>query len=294
MLIVAMIIAIAFCFSIGVAAETNDAYLVGEPISYDQPIDVTVIIESRKDSTTSQYISEILDVTLGRAGVNGQTFTVRDAMYTISANSMAGLKMYNANGAEITSNATYIYSMSQNGVTYAPALPSASYTLDGWMFRVNDKLPLDSWGDGADAPVGTGIADTPVADGDVIHFYWDYPYQESQTSWYSTNYIAPTATYDDDHTVTVDLQYSWNYFDNNFVWVLSGFNLYTNYTVLTANILDANKNLVDSKVITPNDTTINVTLTAGQTYYVQIMPTFKTVGNYQLLDSTMGFAKINT
>lgn len=295
-----MALSMVFAFSAGAFAY-DGYYVVGDPVEYSNPIDVKVVIESREDPTTSNEISEVLNVELGQTGLSGQTFTVQDAMYEISSTPAYGITMYGISGITpyvMTSTTDYIYSMAQGGVTYAPALPMPGYELDGWMFRLNGQIPLLS---ATPDLLGAAIDDTPIADGDVIHFYWDYPYQETQNTYYSANFVYPEVSYASG-TMTVQLQDSYNWFDNSFDWHITSFaNLAQNNKTIT--IYDENGTQVGVTHSTNANgyASFSQTLSSG-TYYVKVNTTaFKGVDGYdenwddvtyQILDYTMGYAKL--
>lgn len=305
-----MALSMVFAFSAGAFAY-DGYYVVGDPVEYNNPIDVKVVIESREDPATNNEISEVLNVQLGQTNVPDQTFTVQDAMYKISSTPAYGITMYGISGTTpyvMTSTTNYIYSMAQGGVTYAPSLPFAdpSYSIDGWMFRLNGQIPLLSLTGSAPngtGPTGAAINNTPIADGDVIHFYWDYPYQETQTTYYSANFVYPAVSYNNG-TMTVQLQDSYNWFANDNTWTITPFaNLAQNNIGVT--IYDAAGNVVANGTGSTGSTGSvaiqNLNLTSGATYYVKVNTTdFKGVAGYdenwddvtyQILDYTMGYAK---
>lgn len=295
------IVALAMVFGFSEGAFAADGYyVVGSPTQYNHPIDVKVVIESRQDPTTDDQISEVLNVQLGETGVSGQTFTVQDAALEISDNAMAGIKMYDYSYDYISADDDYIFGMEQGDNVYFPGLPMSGYALDGWMFRVNGQIPLLSLTGSAPngtSPTGASITQTPIADGDVIHFYWDYPFQITSSTYYSAHFVNPAASYSAG-TLTVQLQDSYNWFANNYYWTITPFaNLALSGKTVT--VYDAAGNQIGAPGTTNSTGIVTISglsLTSGTTYYIKTSTTsFKMVygydEDYNILDKTMGYAK---
>ena len=165
--------------------------------------------------------------------------------------------------------------------------------MDGWMFRVNGKLPISTLNGGASVaygPKGTDISDTPIYDGDVIHFYWDYPYNETQTSYYSTHYITADSTYNNG-VLDIQLKESYSWFANSGYWNITDFANYSPAAQLTATINSDGAGTISG-----------ITLTSGVKYYIKVNSTaFKDVEGmsadyedvtWRILNTTMVYEKI--
>lgn len=294
-------------------AVSGDGYYVVTGTTTTGPINVKVVIESRQFSEDdASVISEILDVNVSTMSESGKGFTVRDAMLAVQNDASNGITLYNGTGGLFTSEDTYIRSMEQNGKNYEPALPfydsnpQYSYALDGWTFRVNGRYPLSTT-DGSPTtpgPVGTSIEETPISEGDVIHFYWDYPYNKTSSELYSAKFITPDASYANG-TLNVNIKASDAYFDNSMYWHINSFSTYTGATSAAVTLYNANGTQVAGATGTI-DTNGSCSITGLNlnpgTYYVKTATTsYKGADGYdedyeevtlQILKTTMGYEKI--
>ncbi len=309
----AIVLALVMVFAMtatAFAVTGNGYYIVGDPTT-SGPINVKVVFESRqKSESDASYISDIIDVQVTSKSNDANGFTVRDAILAVN-NSSAGITCLNSNGSTLSATDTYIKSISktENGTTinYDPVLPidDPSYELDGWMFRVNGKLPISTLNGGSSVaygPKGTDISNTPICDGDIIHFYWDYPYNETQTTYYSTRFISADAEYSDGK-VNIQLEESYNWFANSGYWNITSFAEYSPATQLTATVYDAQGNMVGTGTIdTDGEGTVSgITLTEGAAYYVKVnSTTFKDVEGisadwdtvtWRILNTTMAYER---
>lgn len=302
---IVMILTMVFTMSsVAFATSGSGSYVVGSAVKYNHPINVKVVIESKQYSTSdSSSIEEVLDVTLGEEGVPEQTFTVRDAIYKISSTSSYGITACDSHGNAITPSATMVYSMKKDNKIYAPGLPSAGTSaLDGWMFRVNGKLPLISEDGSSGGPLGSTISETPIEDGDIIHFYWDYPYTRLVVSTYSVDYLTVNPTYDStNQSLSLQLLSAKNWFDLSFKWHINDFSNYSNSSSGTydVTVYDEAGTVVKTGTISKSGSgTINdCDLESGQTYYIKVdSVSYKTVGTgsnkSNILNTTMAYEKI--
>lgn len=305
LIVAAAVVMVLGMSSVSFAATGNGYYIVGDPTSTSSPITVKVIIESKQYSETdTTSISETLNVPVSTASSPGDGYTVRDAVLAITENqSTYGIKAYDSNGNQIDSSDTYIYSFEKNGKVYEPALPMSGYELDGWTFRVNGKLPLSSTnGDPySGGPLGTEIHKTPISNGDIIHFYWDYPYNESASTYYSADYVTADMSYANS-SLSIQLKKSFSYFDNNYYWHISDFENLSGGNTGTYNVTvyDETGNFVKAGTISKSGfgTISNCNLQSGKTYYVRVDTTdYRSVDSYdditwKILKSTMAYEKI--
>lgn len=251
--------------------------IVGSPTTYTNPITVKVVVQSRERSVSNQdSINTAASVSVS-PNSDGNV-SVRDAMLAFNALSSNSVKAYNSSGNILSANDGYIYSFKKGTVDYAPQFTSnhgdGNILCDGWMFRVNGKIPVSSV-DSTYGPYGTTIVDTYLKDGDVLFFYTDYPWKENGQLM-SSYYIDADISYTNG-TVAVQLVESYNWYADkaqNYFWTISPF---ANKTSIKANtqvkIIDVNGNSVGN--ITVGKTTgygsKAITLTAGQTYYFYTM-----------------------
>lgn len=311
----AIVLALVMVFAMtatAFAASGNGYYLVGDATT-GGPINVKVVIESRQFSEDdASVISEVLDVNVSTMSEASKGFTVRDAMLAVQNDESNGITLYNGTGGLFTNTDKYIRSMKQNNKNYEPALPfydpnpQYSYALDGWTFRVNGKYPLSTTDGSPDipGPVGTSVDETPISNGDVIHFYWDYPYNKTSSELYSAKFITPDASYADG-TLNVSLKASDAYFDNSMYWHINSFSPYTDAINAIVTLYNADGTQVSGVSGSINENGLcqinGLNLSSG-TYYVKTATTaYKGADGYdenseeitlQILKSTMGYEKI--
>lgn len=301
--IFAVVMALTMVFAMSAsafAASGNGYYVVGSTTSTANPINVKVVIDSKQEdgSATGTATSEVYDVTVSTASDASKGYTVRDAMLALGADTSNDIEIYDSEFDLIDSADTYIYAIANGYTVYMPSLPMSGYELDGWMFRVNGKLPLESYG--TSGPWGATIATTPIAEGDVIHFYWDYPYNETSSSYYSANFLTAETTYGNG-TLSIQLKKSFDYFDNSYYWHISDFENFSNGTTGTYNVKVYNANSTATPVATgtiskSGSGSISCNLTPG-TYYVKVdSADYRLVESYDdtevyILKDTMAFEK---
>ena len=312
----AIVLALVMVFAMtatAFAATGNGYYLIGgnggvaKNMSTD-PVTVKVVFESRQYSENdTSHISDVINVQVTSKSDSNEGFTVRDAVLAVN-NSSAGITCLDKDGAALSATDKYIKSISKDGKIYDPVLPidDPDYELDGWMFRVNGKLPISTLNGGASVaygPKGTDISDTPIYDGDVIHFYWDYPYNETQTSYYSTHYITADSTYNNG-ALNIQLKESYSWFANSGYWNITDFSDYSPAGQLTATVYDVQGGVIGTGIINSNGagTISGIALTSGAKYYIKVNSTsFKDVEGmgadyedvtWRILNTTMVYEKI--
>lgn len=280
LMICSAIMVMAMAVSVFAKADQEPAYyVVDQPVAYSSPISIKLVIDTKKvGDMSSTAVSQVYDVTIN-ADMDGVTgVTVRDAIlaWIAQGNNVAVFD----HGGNFGTNSTVVSSMSIGNNTYAPNLPLVSAALDGFSFRINGKFPLLTTDSAAHAhgPEGAYVHQTPIADGDVIHFYWNYPYNKTPNTYYSANYVSATPAYNSDtHTLSVQLVMSYDYEYNDGFWHIIPFHCTScvpagtyNYTIWEKGVSTA----VSSGTITTNNGGVGaitgLTLSANKTYYLQI------------------------
>lgn len=278
--VLAVMLALVMAFSMSAVAfaVTGTGYYLLSDVgtqAYTAPINVKVVLDSKQmdGMSTNGAVSQVYNVTLGSVGMSETVFTVRDAMLQLCASNTDIICYADSDFNLLAGNNDYIYAISVGNMLYMPSLPAAGMALDGWYFRINDKIPLESL---TGAPItngikGADIESATVKNGDVIHFYWNYPFQNTATTLYSAKYLGANTTYSNG-VASVQIVKSDDYFDNNSDWHISNF---TNYTGLgsgdAVNIYDANGVIKGSGTLSAaGSCTVNCTLTSGTTYYVAV------------------------
>lgn len=114
-------------------------------------------------------------VTLGTADNVLETFFLSQALAQISADTTNDYTFYcrptydSPTGA-FTSTSRDLTGVEHDGTLFQPG----SLDLWGWVFRINDLTPV-KYDNDANGYIGTTVDETYIQDGDVIHFYFDYP-----------------------------------------------------------------------------------------------------------------------
>lgn len=305
---IVMILTMVFAMSATAFAVSGEGYyLLSEEGSqaYTSPIHVKAVIDSKQVDgySTGTATSEVYDVVLN-PGSSAKTFTVRDVIIALNAQ-YPSIMFYNADYELISGEDDYFLYMSVGENVYMPSLPFAGYELDGWYFRVNDKLPIESL---TGAPVTNGIkgatiASTTVKAGDIIHFYWNYPYNETQSTLYSATYLSADAAYTDGQ-LSIQLKKSQDYFDNSFNWNITSFTNYSaagsgNYNV---KVYDAETNsatpVAEGTISASGSGSISCTLQADHNYYIRVdSQSYKLVygdDDVYIVDNTKAYSKFKT
>lgn len=194
----------------GTPASQLSTYVVSTPTA-STSINVTLVVEagnafSRSGSTytitPNTHFFEVIPVTL-TSGV-AKNFYVNEVLAAVSSGSY-DVKFYDSSGL-ITSSSTYVNKVTRTvgGTTHTWQAGQTPSYFDGWEFRVNDQMPIRFY-TGTSYYEGTTISQTPVQDGDVIHFFNDYPKIESGSPLSSKYQRAVVEDYDSG-TLTVQLQ----------------------------------------------------------------------------------------
>ena len=260
------------------AASGTGYYEVGSAATYSNPITVKVVVQSGKTPTSgSAYINDVRTITVGQSGVSGQTFTVRDAMIAYNAGGY-GITACDNTGNAITSTSDYIYQFKKGTTAFAPSFSgthgySSAFLLDGWMFRVNGKLPVQAGTGSSSDPQGTDIVHTPIADGDVIMFYMDYPWKENGVRQ-SVDFISADANYTNGE-LNIQLKTSNSWFGewtgNTFPWHIESYSNYTPANKYSATVYNSAGTSVGSVVLDLTGAgSKSITLSANETYYVKV------------------------
>ena len=284
----AIVLALVMVFAMtatAFAATGSGSYTVSTPAATAGPINVKVVIDSRKDES-GVAVSNVYNVQIGQSGVEA-TYTVKDVMLALASNVSNQITLYTSDWDIFSSdsNDKYIYAMDIAGYSYYPTLPqpdnpeASIYAGDGWFFRVNGRIPMKP----NDSTKGADLTETYVVDKDIVHFYWNYGYTGS-SAVFASDFMSVNPTYSDG-TLQVQLTDSRAYFDSNYNWAITPFSAYTstesgNYNVTVYN---ASGNVVKTGTIpkTGSGEITNCNLTPGQTYYVKV----DTVSYKSLYDS---------
>ncbi|ACV62810.1 hypothetical protein Dtox_1974 [Desulfofarcimen acetoxidans DSM 771] len=276
MMLLGLVVMLVLAMSVPAFAQdyltsTSASYIQGTaPIYTDQTINVDLVVESR--TISGSYIYTTINNVLLTAGETAQSFFVRDVLLAVQ--DMGNYTFNGTDGNPIDSGDSYFYSVTDENsiVTYGP---TSQYAWDGWVFRINNKFPLESAG------LGASIATAYVTDGDVINIYHDDA--SSSTSCADFAKIA-SITDNDSNTLTVNVKASCQYYGPapTYTWNLTNF---ANYQGVTVKAYNESGTLVTSGT---TDSSGNVDLNVGSfgshTYKVEVVRT--TFGNGLIENTT--------
>ncbi len=162
----------------GLPPSGDSTYLVSEPTA-STSIDVTLIMEAGDEIFYGGgAFREELSVQL--TSTPAKAFTVSDLL--LEADGMSGLTFN-------FSSSDYLISVEHGGYEWE----AGQLGLDGWSFRVNDKFPVTEISDPilGDGYMGTDILETYIEDGDVVHFFYDFPAEiERDGHDYAAYYVS--------------------------------------------------------------------------------------------------------
>jgi hypothetical protein len=241
------------------------SYLVTEPAASTE-IDVTFVIEAGDAvvniavQPNTRFRKEIITTLSSTAA---KVFTVTDLLGIID----------HTNGLTFTYQPSYLSAVNYNdgstpnGTTWE----AGQWGLDGWVFRVNDKFPVQVTADGLGYE-GAAIDETPIKDGDIVHFFYDYPsIVTSSIGDVAANYVrgileSYTAT-----KLTAQLQGHKTFIDQRNNFIFNVFN-YVNLTdVVTATLYGADGTTLVSVGISIGSGEVEFTgnFAPGQTYILK-------------------------
>ncbi len=143
------------------------SHLMTQPVAADS-INVTLVVEAGDAISNFSLMSNTrfrkeIQVTL--TNPTPKNFTVYDAV--VKANTMTS-----TTGLSFGLSGSYVNSISHSGNTWT----AGQLGFDGWVFRVNDKFPVQPTSDGVGYE-GTSITQTQISNNDVIHWFYDFPSQ---------------------------------------------------------------------------------------------------------------------
>ena len=140
----AIVLALVMVFAMtatAFAATGSGSYTVSTPAATAGPINVKVVIDSRKDES-GVAVSNVYNVQIGQSGVEA-TYTVKDVMLALASNVSNQITLYTSDWDIFSSdsNDKYIYAMDIAGYSYYPTLPqpdnpeASIYAGDGWFLE---------------------------------------------------------------------------------------------------------------------------------------------------------------
>ena len=257
----------------------NGYYEIGSPTQYSASatINVKLSIQSRAYSDTDgTLINTVINVPL----TGKTTYYVRDVL--LKYNTMStGIQAYNSSGQLLTENDNFVSAFKKGTRNYSYLFfadignGEGRIPVDGWMFRVNGQCPLTE-NSPTNGPQGAFIDETPVANGDVVTFYFTCPFEINSTD-FSAKFVSADSTYSN-NVLTISLKScKENHYDlsqnGKWTFTMGACNSYT-VTTPTGILYDANFNQ-KSTIYFSATTGVgmkNISLTPG-TYYIYVPST---------------------
>jgi hypothetical protein len=172
-------------------------------------ISVTLIFEAGDWIDEDNYVvepdthfREELSVTVGD-GIHDDTYTITDLL--LEADGMNGLTFLGKQGNDyipFPQQPDYLAAVEYNNYIWH----DATWALGGWAVRVNDELPVEETPDKLGYQ-GTSILDTNIEDGDIVHFFFDFPAQFSPDDPnFAADYVRGIYAGNTSSSLTVQLQ----------------------------------------------------------------------------------------
>ena len=227
--------------------------------------DVTVRIIS--NGALNNFEVEYEDIDLP-AKTDGTKQRVVDALCAIQGDGSTAPQFLDVNGNPITSTSTYFRSIKMNNVTYAPP---TELSIQGWMFRINDKFPLiESYGEPNTSSSGTTgdakgetINTAYIKSKDVITVYYDVPLYLS-----AANYTRIASVTNTSSSITATVQASESWFNGSLYscWHILDFDTFNAKVYL----YDQNGTELDSANTSGGSVTFSRTVTAGTKYILRV------------------------
>ena len=255
------------------AANGDGWYNQGTPATYTNPITVKVVLQSRKNLTTSNYINEAYNVTLGTANMTATSFKVIDALVALNSQ-QSDYELLQSDGDYIEATDSVLYNVKKvsTGYIYGPALYDTNGNpLDGWMFKVNGKFPTSTNTDSN--AQGLDVSHTYIADGDVIYFFTDYPWKVGN-SVKSAYFISADTTYNSNTgNLHIQLMRNRDYYigsGSSATWTIDDYEEFEPSTTYQAYVKDAAGNSVGFVNLSDGAGNLSCTLNSGTQYYVSV------------------------
>lgn len=260
------------------AAGNAGWYNPGTPVTYTNPITVKVVLQSRESLTTpADYINEVYDVTLGTTNMTATSFKVIDALVALNSQ-QNDYEFLESTGDEIEETDSVLYNVKKvsNNHLFGPALYNSDhYPIDGWMFKVNGKFPTST--SSSTNAQGLDVSHTYIQDGDVIYFFTDYPWKDSNNVIHSAYFVSAFTEYDsEDHSLDITLKQNRDFYYGPLAtatWTIQMYGLYKPTTNYQAEVRDASGTLVGTVNLVQGQGTLSCNLSSGTNYYVSVMGT---------------------
>ena len=230
--------------------DTDGGYTQGAESTYTttSAVNVTVTIE---DKVSSSAAIDYVQIPVSLPAVSdGKAYTVRDALMAVNNTPGTAYKFLDTYGNEIDTGDHYFKYVQYNNTNYGPSNDTITY--DGWCFRINGKLPLES-GTKDDNPLGSVISNTYLTNGDQINVYFDDLYDGVKENRFTK---INSVTYDGS-AMTVNVKFAYDWFTPvTYAWHIYDYDNY-GLRAITVKLLDSTG---DEKASGKTDANGNVAL----------------------------------
>ncbi len=229
--------------------------------------DVTVRIISNGSSNNFEVEYDDIDLP---AKTDGSKQRVVDALCAIQGDGDTAPQFLNVNGSPITSTSTYFRSIKMNNVTYAPP---TELSIQGWMFRINDKFPLiEEYGEPNTSSSilsttgeakGETISTAFIKSNDVITVYYDIPLPGSAADYTRITNVSNTSS-----SITANVQSSKSWFNKIDLscWHILDFTTFNT----TVYLYDEDGEELTHASTSSGSVTFNRTVVAGEKYTLRV------------------------
>jgi len=247
---------------------TNSGYYLQTDSGTSAAIeDVTVRIISNGSSNNFEVEYDNIDLP---AKTDGTKQRVVDALCAVQGDGNTAPQFLNVNDNPITSTSTYFRSIKMNNVTYAPP---TELSIQGWMFRINDKFPLiETYGEPNTSSSifsttgnakGETISTAYIKSNDVITVYYDIPLPGSAADYTRITDVSNTSS-----SITASVQSSKSWFNKiDFsCWHILDFSSFNT----TVYLYDEDGVELTHASTSSGSVTFNRTVTTGEKYTLRV------------------------
>jgi hypothetical protein len=274
------------------------AYEVGGPSSGN--VIVTLILEAGDvlDSGGEAVANTAFYVEVSK-DLGQYPKTVSGLLQAVSDDVSIDLKFYGKSGtglAPFTPATNYVAAVEHNAKQWKEGGMSGGYGFNGWEFRVNDKFPTQKFtGTQGVGWEGTDILQTPVGDGDIVHWFYEFPstlYSGGKDA--AANYARAVYKYFANNTLTLQLRGHKVYIQPTPPYTMEIGN-YVNLSNIDPSVT-ASIYMADGVTPVPGAaqnqafnaygtvTFTSASLAAGGTYIVKTTPTYYTDEDWDFID----------
>jgi hypothetical protein len=155
--------------------DNYSAYLIGEPTT--EEITVTFIIEAGNAKTSISSLTQGTafrkEMPVSLTGTDAKTIT--SVLMAVDADPASKLAFFDEFDNTFGTSSQELKTVVLSDTYYSATWEAGQIGFDGWEYRINDWFPTQPLEDDPNGYRGPFPYDTPVYDGDIIHFFYDFP-----------------------------------------------------------------------------------------------------------------------